>query len=125
MIATLFLGLGLFFLFVGGFGLVRLPDFYMRLHPAGKADTLGAALILTGLAVLAGPTLLALKILLVEGFILLANPTATHALARAACKAGLPMWTRKGTMTLKQAEERRARRRRLRQEDREEEEGEA
>ena len=72
--------------------MVRLPDFYMRLHPAGKADTLGASLLLTGLALLAGPTLLALKILLIEAFILMANPTATHAIARAAYRSGLPLW---------------------------------
>jgi len=93
IVATVLLAGGLFFFFVGGFGLVRLPDFYMRLHPAGKADTLGATLLLSGLAILAGPTLLALKILLVEAFILLANPTSTHAVARAAYRSGLRIWT--------------------------------
>jgi multicomponent Na+:H+ antiporter subunit G len=92
ILAALLMALGLFFFFVAGFGIVRLPDFYTRLHPAGKADTLGATLLLTGLAILAGPTLLAVKILLVEAFIVLANPTATHAIARAAFKTGLTPW---------------------------------
>lgn len=103
ILATVFMAGGLFFFFVGGFGLVRLPDFYLRLHPAGKADSLGAALLLTGLAILAGPTLLAVKILMVEAFILLANPTSAHAIARAATKVGLPMWTPRGPQTVEEA----------------------
>ncbi len=97
ILAAVLMALGLFFFFVAGLGIVRLPDFYTRLHPAGKADTLGATLLLTGLAILAGPTLLAAKILMVEAFIVLANPTATHAIARAAFKTGLVPWRPPGS----------------------------
>ena len=41
--------LGSFFCFVGALGLIRLPDFYSRVHAAGVVDSLGAILILLGL----------------------------------------------------------------------------
>jgi len=84
---------GLFFFAVGTLGILRFPDPFTRLHPAGKADTLGASLIILGLIVFEGPSLLSLKLLLVEAFILLSNPTATHALGRAALREGLRPWT--------------------------------
>ena len=37
------------FVLIGAFGILRLPDFYSRLHPAGLTDTMGAGLILLGL----------------------------------------------------------------------------
>jgi len=63
--------------------------FYTRLHAAGMTDTLGAELILLGLIVQAGFTQMSLKLLLVAFFLLITSPTATHAIAYAAYKAGL------------------------------------
>lgn len=80
---------GLVFVFAGALGVLRLPDFYTRLHAAGVTDTLGAELILIGLAVQAGFSLLAAKILLVGLFLFLTSPAATHAIAHAAHQAGL------------------------------------
>ncbi|MBA4802471.1 MULTISPECIES: monovalent cation/H(+) antiporter subunit G [Euryhalocaulis] len=80
---------GLVFVLAGAVGVLRLPDFYTRLHAAGVTDTLGAELVLIGLAVQAGFTLLAAKILLVGLFLFLTSPTSTHAIADAAHKAGL------------------------------------
>lgn len=93
IIAAVLIAGGLFFFLVGGVGLVRFPDFYTRLHPAGKGDTLGASLVLLGLMVHQGLTLVSAKLLFVEMFILLANPAGTHALGRAALRAGLRPWT--------------------------------
>jgi multicomponent Na+:H+ antiporter subunit G len=91
-VATALVAGGLFFFLVGGVGIVRFPDFYARMHPAGKGDTLGATLLVLGLAVHQGFDLLSLKLLLVEAFVLLANPAATHAVGRAAWRAGLQPW---------------------------------
>lgn len=93
LVAAALVVAGLFWLAVGGLGIVRFPDFYTRLHPAGKADTFGATLILLGLVVHQGLSLLSVKLLLVEVFILLANPAAAHAIGRAARRAGLVPWT--------------------------------
>ena len=86
--------LGLLFILLGVVGILRLPDFYTRLHAMGKCDTLGVALVLIALALYTGLTLSTAKLLLIAVFIGLANPTATHALGRAALKAGLTPWTR-------------------------------
>ncbi len=60
----------------------------------GKCDTLGVALVLIALAIHTGVSLSSVKLLLISVFIGLANPTATHALGRAAIKARLIPWTR-------------------------------
>lgn len=69
---------------LGGIGLLRFPDFYTRLHAAGMTDTLCALLIIAGLVLQAGFTLLSLKLGLILLFMLFTAPTASHALARAA-----------------------------------------
>lgn len=74
---------------VGGAGLLRFPDFYSRLHAAGITDTLTALLIVAGLVLQSGASLLTLKLLLILLFLLFTTPTATHALARAAWSGGV------------------------------------
>ena len=85
---------GVFFVVVSAIGVVRLPDFYTRLHASGKAETLGALLCLTGLAVYGGLTLTSFKLVLVSVFLLFANPIGTHVLSRAALRYGLKPWTK-------------------------------
>lgn len=77
------------FCVVGATGLLRMPDFYTRMHAASVIDTLGASLLLLGLLLQAGWTLVAVKLLMVGALIFIASPTATHALARAAMHRGL------------------------------------
>jgi multicomponent Na+:H+ antiporter subunit G len=80
---------GSFFLLVGGIGLLRMPDFYTRLHAAGVTDTGGAGLMLAGLMLQAGLSLVTVKLLLALFFILFTSPTACHALAKTALQEGL------------------------------------
>ncbi len=96
LLAAVLVVAGLLWLGIGGLGILRFPDFYSRLHPAGKADTFGATLVLLGLVVHQGLSLLSVKLLLVEAFILLANPAASHVLGRAAHRSGLVPWTASG-----------------------------
>jgi multicomponent Na+:H+ antiporter subunit G len=77
------------FALIGGVGLVRFPDFYTRLHAGGITDTLTALLIVGGLVLQSGFSLLTIKLLLILLFLLFTTPTATHALARAAIADGL------------------------------------
>ena len=67
---------------------MRLPDFFSRTHAAGVTDTLAAPLLLLGVALQLGWSLDTLKILLVLAFILATNPTASHAMAKAALHGG-------------------------------------
>lgn len=80
--------LGSFFCIVGGIGLHRLPDFFSRLHGAGITDTLGAGLVLFGLMLQAGLTLITVKLVFILAILWFTSPTSTHAIAKAARMAG-------------------------------------
>jgi multicomponent Na+:H+ antiporter subunit G len=84
-----FLMAGSVFLLIGGLGLIRLPDFYTRIHAAGITDTMGAWLILIGLMFSAGWTLISVKLLMLLFFLAVTSPLASHALAKAALLRGL------------------------------------
>jgi len=94
IVALIFMFSGFFFIVVTALGVIRFPDFYTRLHAAGKGDTLGIGLFIMGLALYNGFNLLSLKLLVIVLFVFLANPIGCHALSRAAFKSGLEPWTR-------------------------------
>ncbi|WP_421792302.1 monovalent cation/H(+) antiporter subunit G [Hyphobacterium sp.] len=89
IVSAILMAIGVIFVLAGAIGVVRLPDFYTRLHAAGVTDTLGAELIILALILQAGFTLLAAKLALVGFILFLTSPTATHAVANAAHRAGL------------------------------------
>lgn len=90
ILSALCLAGGGFFCLVGGIGLLRMPDFYTRMHAGSVIETLGAGLILLGLVIQAGLTLIAVKLAMVGLLIYFASPTASHALARAAMLRNMP-----------------------------------
>ncbi len=92
VITVVLLVLGCFFAITGGVGVLRMPDFYSRLHPAGKADTLAQTLILSGLMFQTGFSLVSVKLLLIVLFLFFTTPTATHAVAKAAHLSGIKPW---------------------------------
>lgn len=92
IISAVLLVLGCFFAITGGIGILRMPDFYSRLHPSGKGDTLAQTLILGGLMVHAGLSLVSVKLLLIILFLFITAPTATHAVAKAAHLSGIKPW---------------------------------
>lgn len=87
--------LGCFLILVSSIGLIRMPGFYTRIHAAGKTDTLGQILILLGLILYKGFSLISVKLIFLIAFVFIANPTATHALAQAAYRMGVPWWRKK------------------------------
>lgn len=83
------------FAMIGALGLVRMPSLFTRIHAASVTDTLGAGLILAGLALQAGASLVTLKLAVVGLLIFFSTPVATHALAKAALARGVdPLQTR-------------------------------
>ncbi|HSN54603.1 MAG TPA: monovalent cation/H(+) antiporter subunit G [Candidatus Sulfomarinibacteraceae bacterium] len=80
---------GSVFVVIGGVGLLRLPDFYTRIHAAGITDTLGSWLIVIGLILHEGLTLNAAKLVMLLFLLLATSPLASHALAKAAYLRGL------------------------------------
>jgi multicomponent Na+:H+ antiporter subunit G len=77
------------FCMIGALGLVRMPDFFTRMHAASVTDTLGAGLMLLGLMLQAGFSLVTVKLIVLGLLIFFTSPTATHALAQAALARGL------------------------------------
>lgn len=80
---------GSVFCFLGGVGLLRFKDFYSRIHAASMTDSLGAPLILSGLILQSGFSLVSIKLLTVWIFLWLTSPASSHALAKAAFSSGL------------------------------------
>ncbi len=101
IITAVFLFAGLFFFTTGTIGLLRLPDFFTRMHATAKGDTLAVLLSLIGLAIynafsggFSTPSILvSVKIIFIAIFWFLASPTATHAISRAAFRCGVKPWT--------------------------------
>lgn len=83
------LAIGAVLMLIGGLGMVRLPNFFTRLHAAGLTDTGGAATLLLGLALQAGFTMVTVKLLLIGVFLFFTAPTSSHAVAHAALLGGL------------------------------------
>jgi len=92
ILTALFLSLGAVFFLIGSVAVLRFPDVYTRLHGTTKCDTLGLGLILVGLILYEGATLASVKMVFIIVFVFLTNPTAAHALARAAYKHGVKLW---------------------------------
>ena len=80
---------GCFFILVGAVGILRLPDVYTRMHAAGITDTLGAALVLVGLALQSGLSLVTVKLGMTLVFLLFTSAISTHALGKSALSGGL------------------------------------
>ena len=88
---------GTVFVVIAGIGILRFPDVYTRMHAAGIGDTLAAWLILAGMMLQAGWTLITVKLVLILIFLVFTSPTATHALAKAAITAGIKPWRAGGS----------------------------
>ncbi|CAG0974997.1 Na(+)/H(+) antiporter subunit G [Burkholderiales bacterium] len=83
------LAAGGFFCLVGGIGLLRMPDFYTRVHAASVAETLGVGLMLLGLMLQSGFTLSTVKLAIIGLLFLFTSPAATNALAKAGMSRGI------------------------------------
>jgi multicomponent Na+:H+ antiporter subunit G len=96
ILSWLFIVAGGVFCLIGGFGMLRLPDVFTRMHAAGIIDSVGAGLILVGLMLQAGLTLISVKLFLIVVFILYTSPVSTHALAQSALSTGVKPLLAKG-----------------------------
>ena len=80
---------GTFFVIIGAIGTLRFPDFWARLHAASVTESAGVILLLSGLCIQAGFTLVTFKLLIIGVFLFITGPTSTHAIANAALISGL------------------------------------
>ena len=89
LLSTLCLLIGSFLCISGGIGILRFPDFYTRMHAVGVTDTLAAGMILVGLMLQSPEALVVIELVMILLMTLFINPTASHALAKAAIHNGL------------------------------------
>ncbi len=91
-LAGILIIIGAAFALIASIGLLRLPEFYTRMHAASKAGTLGSGVMLVALAVYTNETAIATRALAGFVFFLLTAPISAHLLAKAAYGAGYPLW---------------------------------
>ncbi len=94
ILGVILLWTGVAFMAVTAIGLLRLPDFYSRLHAVSKTETLGLTLVMLGLALNTGAGFVLVKLLMAAVFIQFSGPASAHLLARAAARLGEQPWTR-------------------------------
>ena len=91
--ALLLLG-SLFFFLASAIGMIRLPDFYSRLHASGNSETMGLMLASLGLVIYelcTGSVLTAIKLVIIFLLVFLENTIGTHIMGKAALKSGHPV----------------------------------
>lgn len=89
ILSGILLFFGSVFYIIGSIGLYRMPDVFARMHATSVSETAGSVLLLAGLMLLSGLSLVTLKLAVILILLLYTGPVATHALARAALHAGL------------------------------------
>ncbi len=92
LLSAIFLISGSAICLLASVGVLRLPDFFMRMHAATKAGVVGSGFVLIGVAFAYPSPGMAIKVAIAVAFLLLTTPVAGHLLARAGYVAGVPMW---------------------------------
>ncbi|MCK5541310.1 MAG: monovalent cation/H(+) antiporter subunit G [Desulfobacterales bacterium] len=102
IIITIILICGLIFFAGGAIGIIRFPDFYSRLHPAGKLDTGGLVITMSAFVLYTiqpfslDAIITSVKIILIVVFVFITSPTAIHSIVDAGVRAGLTPWEKPG-----------------------------
>jgi multicomponent Na+:H+ antiporter subunit G len=86
------LSIGALFAVIAAVGILRMPDFYMRISATTKASTLGATFILGATALYFDDAAVTGKIVAIIAFVILTTPVAAHMIGRAAHRSGVPLW---------------------------------
>lgn len=89
ILSWVFILSGSAFALIGAIGALRFPDFWSRLHAISITDSAGMILLVIGMCLQAGPTLVTVKLLIIGVFLFITGPTSTHAIANAALVTGL------------------------------------
>lgn len=92
IISAIVIIVGVLFVVIGAVGLLRLPDFYIRVSAITKAATVGVACIMIGVALNYNEISIAIKAFAVVLFLLITSPIAAHIIGRAAYSSGVPLW---------------------------------
>ncbi len=89
IVSWVFILLGSFFTVVGGLGILRMPDVFTRMHAVSLIDSLGFGLLILGMVLQAGPSLIAVKLLMLLALVFFTWPVVTHAMAQVCMQEGI------------------------------------
>ncbi|MGC9363522.1 MAG: monovalent cation/H(+) antiporter subunit G [Fidelibacterota bacterium] len=89
LLGLIMTGIGVLFLLLGNFGILRLPDVYNRIQAGTKCTTFGTFFSIIGIGIMQPEWFW--KCLLIAVFVLVTNPISSHAIARASKKSGVPL----------------------------------
>jgi multicomponent Na+:H+ antiporter subunit G len=105
IVIAILIVVGSAFAFIAALGVLRMPDFYMRMHAATKAGAFGSLLLLLAAALYFGTLRASLTSLAVIVFFYLTTPVAAQTLAESAYRRGIKLWDRTLTDRLKESGE--------------------
>lgn len=94
VISCVFILFGVCFMLIASIGLLRFPDFYIRMSVITKGATLGLGLIMMGMAIYFNQPGVLLKVLAISLFTSITSPVAAHVIGRTAAQNGIPFWKR-------------------------------
>ncbi|TXK51930.1 monovalent cation/H(+) antiporter subunit G [Pontibacter qinzhouensis] len=94
IISSIFILTGVAFMLISTIGLLRFPDFYIRMSAITKGATLGVGLILMGLGIYFNQPSMLLKVLVIVSFTFITAPVAAHVIGRTAVQNKIPFWDR-------------------------------
>jgi multicomponent Na+:H+ antiporter subunit G len=83
---------GALFILIAAIGLVRMPDFYLRLSVTTKAATLGIGLMLCGAAIYFNEISVTSRVFAIILFLFLTAPVAAHMIGRSSYFIGTKLW---------------------------------
>lgn len=105
IIASIFLLSGTTFMLIASVGIIRLPDFYIRMSVVTKASTVGLALLLTGIGIYFDTLDIIIKVIAIAVFIVLSSPISSHIIVKAASFIRVPFWDKTDLSDYLKAEE--------------------
>ncbi len=88
IIGQILIGIGLVFIAIGTYSLLRLGDFYTRILITSKVDSMGLITIIFGAMIISGWTFFSAKLAFILLFEMITAPVGTHAVARSAYRSG-------------------------------------
>ncbi|WPP52160.1 monovalent cation/H(+) antiporter subunit G [Catalinimonas niigatensis] len=90
--SAVFILIGTGFMLVASIGILRFPDFYIRMSAITKATSLGLGFILGGAAIYFNTLEVILKAGAILFFIVLTSPISAYIIAKAASLIKVPFW---------------------------------
>lgn len=92
VLICIFSTIGALAILFASIGIVRMPDFYLRLSVTVKAATLGVGLMLACAAFFFPDVSVTTKAIAIVFFLILTSPVAAHMIGRTAYHTGTPTW---------------------------------